>query len=280
MMFLHRVKIFFTIFLIIFSTNSLSWNALGHRVIAEIAYMNMTTEAKNLFDKYNVAMDKVYKPQSFIETSVWLDTLAYRGINWYSTMHYIDIPYSDDKSTLPIVQDINAVWAIKNAINLLSNKYATNFDKGIATRIILHVVGDIHQPLHAITKISKEFPDGDRGGNLQLLQKNSVAKNLHSYWDRGGGLLNVKKPKITDLGNEYLKLTPCNPNAVNINPTAWANESYSLAIKIAYKDLPRSNTLNDIYQLKVKNLTRKQLALAGCRIAVIFNKLADKKTTI
>jgi len=269
------IKLFLSLFLIIFSTNSFSWNALGHRVIAQIAYLNMTSQARSIFDKYNSSMDKVYKPQSFIESSVWLDTLAYRGIKWYSTMHYIDIPYSDDNSPLPIIQDINAIWAIKNSINIISNKYASNFDKGIALRIILHVVGDIHQPLHTITKVSKEFPNGDRGGNLQLLQKNSVAKNLHAYWDRGGGLLKVRKPIILDMANEYLKLSPCNPNTIKVDLSAWANEANDLAIKIAYKNLPKSKIISDKYQLKVKNLTKKQLAIAGCRIAAIFNTTAS-----
>jgi hypothetical protein len=98
-----------------------------------------------------------------------------------------------------------------------------------------------------------------------------VAKNLHAYWDRGGGLLNVRKPIILDMANEYLKLTPCNPNNINIDLAAWTNEANDLAIKIAYKDLPKTKIISDKYQLKTKNLTKKQLAIAGCRIAAILN---------
>src|ERR1700758_3364100 len=46
---------------------------------------------------------------------------------------------------------------------------------------LMHMVGDIHQPLHCLTRVSATHPDGDRGGNLVLL--NGPAKNLHFFWD-------------------------------------------------------------------------------------------------
>ena len=52
-----------------------------------------------------------------------------------------------------------------------------------AMRLILHYVGDIHQPLHATSRVNHEFPQGDRGGNSVPLPSVDGAKNLHSVWD-------------------------------------------------------------------------------------------------
>lgn len=56
-------------------------------------------------------------------------------------------------------------------------------------RFLVHFVGDLHQPLHAATMYSAEFPDGDLGGNYYKIQVpgSSYTTNLHSFWDSGAG---------------------------------------------------------------------------------------------
>ena len=228
----------FGLFLLLQSVTVFGWNALGHRLVAQIAY-HLTPKARDVFNQYNRAMDKVYRPQSFVNAAVWLDTLRYQDINWFASMHYIDRPFSHDGSQLPPLQEVNALWAIENATHVLSNKYATDFDKGVAVRVILHVVGDIHQPLHAATRVSAQFPKGDRGGNLMLLGRNPVAKNLHSYWDKGAGLL-VTKRRLSpyQLSRRALNIErrwPCKATVADLNSNHWADESNALAINIVYK---------------------------------------------
>lgn len=52
-----------------------------------------------------------------------------------------------------------------------------------AVRFLIHYTGDIHQPLHATSRVDHKFPKGDRGGNSVSLPSVSGAKNLHSVWD-------------------------------------------------------------------------------------------------
>lgn len=254
------------IFFLWWPLSAFSWNAEGHRIIAQIAYSKLSPHAKHLFNKYNRSLDSVYKPQNIINAAVWLDTLRYQDIFWFSAMHYIDIPFSDDGTPLPPIQDINAILAIDNARRVLLNQYSTDFDKGIALRILLHVVGDIHQPLHAITKVSASHPKGDRGGNLMLLKSNKIAKNLHTYWDRGAGLLIVKKNYRPDSILHRVKIIakefPCNSQSHDLRPQQWAKESHALAINTAYT-LP----INQQYQARAKRITAQRLGLAGCRLA-------------
>ena len=254
----------------------LGWNAVGHRIIAQIAYDQMTDHAKQTFTRYNQALDKVYKPQSWVDSAVWLDSLSYQDISWFSAAHYIDIPYSTDGTPLIPPQQTNALWAIDSAKRLLVNKYATEFDKGVALRVLMHVVGDIHQPLHAVTRISVDLPQGDRGGNLVILPHNSIAKNLHAYWDRGGGLLLNKRRASLQLEKLTEKIEQdcvCGVDALDSNPQHWANESYLLAIHDVYQSLDGKWEPNNAYQMKTKEITEQRLGLAGCRLGLLLNQL-------
>ena len=237
--------------------NVFGWNAVGHRLIAQIAYDHMTLHTKQVCNQYNRALDKVYKPQSLIQAAVWLDTLRYQDISWFAVMHYVDIPFSVDESPLPVLAEINALWAIEKATNLLLNKYPTDFDKGIALRVL-----------------SAAYPEGDRGGNLVPLPDNPVANNLHAYWDRGAGLLNAKKhysqTQMTELSARIEQLWPCEVTSIDINPKKWANESHELAVKNAYQW-----PINNNYQEKAQRISEQRIALAGCRLAALLNKIDD-----
>lgn len=249
--------------------NLWAWNAQGHRLIAEIAYEHLTPHAKETFERYNDALSSVYKPETFVESSVWLDNLSYQDIHWFEPMHYIDIPYSTDNSALPTQQKVNALQAINDASKLILNKYPTDFDKGIALRMLIHIIGDIHQPLHAVNHVSAEFPEGDKGGNLVILHNNSVAPNLHAYWDRGAGLLKSNQLKRNQIGEEASRIEkkwPCSAFSTTLNPSAWAQESHVFAVDEVYH-LP----INQAYQLKAQQITEKRIAAAGCRLAAFLN---------
>jgi hypothetical protein len=66
-------------------------------------------------------------------------------------------------------------------------KWASNEIEGrsIALRIFMHLVGDVHQPLHATSRWTKNHPKGDKGGNKFLIKRHKSVKNLHSLWDSG-----------------------------------------------------------------------------------------------
>lgn len=264
------------------SVSGFAWNALGHRLIAQIAIDHMTSHAIVVYNEYNHALDEIYKPRSLISAAVWLDTLRYMDISWFSAMHYVDLSFSEDGSKLPATQKINALWAVEKSTNLLLNKYASNFDKGIALRVILHVVGDLHQPLHTVSRVSAALPQGDRGGNLVLLPGNPIANNLHAYWDNGAGLLIEKKhPDQTQTQQRATKIEhqwPCKLLAMDVNPSQWAEESRSIAINMAYQ-LP----INDHYQENAQKISEQRIALAGCRLAALLNnidEMLNKKPTL
>lgn len=248
-----------------------SWNAVGHRLIAQIAYMKLSRHAKMTFNRYNREVDEGFMSKSIVNASIWLDTIRWRT-HEYDAMHYIDIPFSTDGTPLPALDAVNAVSAIEMAKQTLLDPAASLIEKGKAARILVHVVGDIHQPLHAATRVSRDYPEGDRGGNLVPLHKNRIARNLHAYWDKGAGLFVGKRR----YGQAWIKRKafaieqrwPCHSMAVDLNPMHWAKESNALAMQNVY-GLP----IDKQYQRVAQQRIEERIALAGCRLAGLMSHI-------
>lgn len=265
-----------TLLLALIYSGAWCWNAVGHRLVAQIAYHHLTPEAKALCNRYNRSLNTIYKASSFVNAAPWMDGLRYRDEVWLKQFHYIDIPYSLDGTEVSQPDKANALTAIANARKVLQDKKSTDFDKGFSLRILLHVVGDIHQPLHAISEYSVQHPHGDLGGNLHVLGKNSVGNNLHSYWDNGGGLLNSGKytnKRIATKARQIEQHWPCNLQGAVLDQKVWSDESHALALAKAYLAKEGESPSKD-YQNMVKETAEKRIAQAGCRLAALLNHTA------
>jgi hypothetical protein len=255
-------------------SQGLAWNATGHRLAAQIAYDNLTSQAKERFNGYNHALDKVYRPLSFVNASIWLDILRGEGIEWYEPYHYIDIFYTTEDLPLPPTPKINAIWALEKAVHVLKDPKVNEFDKGISYRIILHVIADVHQPMHAVSRVSAAYPQGDKGGNEVQLGKNSVAHNLHAYWDLGGGAFSNNHYSSMGIGKRAAAIEenfPCKRTTSDFS--TWADESHAIAVEIAY-NIASGEVPSVKYQRIVRKLSEQRIAQAGCRTATLLNRIA------
>lgn len=265
-------KAFYTVFILLLNFKAYGWNSLGHRLVAQIAYDHMTKQTRQLANCYNHTLNKVYKPLSFINAAPWLDTIRDKEM---LKKHYIDLPFSWDGTKLIPPSKVNAISAIEEAEAAIQFGLKDDFEKGFNLRVLLHVVGDIHQPMHAVSQFSQAYPQGDKGGNLVRLAKNPLAANLHAYWDKGGGFLINKKSSNRLVKRKALaieRIWPCSPTNMELNPKIWAEESYQIAVHQAYL-LKKGQKPDQNYQYLVKRISRQQIALAGCRLAAILNTL-------
>lgn len=82
---------------------------------------------------------------------------------------------------------LSSVKVIDNAVKVLSvNSSLMTAEKAMFARYLIHVVGDIHQPLHSVSLYNTTYPSGDRGGNsLKIVLLNGTTQNLHAFWDAG-----------------------------------------------------------------------------------------------
>ncbi len=75
------------------------------------------------------------------------------------------------------------------------------FEKSLLIRYLIHVLGDIHQPLHASTLVNDQFPDGDQGGNLFLIKYSQNIENLHKLFDSGADKLGEAITRVIFVSN-------------------------------------------------------------------------------
>ncbi len=253
-----------------------AWTAYGHFLVAQIAYDNLDPKTRDLIEKDNRALNQQGQ-QGIVQQSAWLDTL--RAKTWrhhikvLSQLHYIDLPYSPDHALPLSVKKMNVVLAIQLAQTMLENTETSAIDRAFAVRMLWHIVADIHQPMHCISRLSPQHPKGDFGGTRYALGVNSYGKTLHAYWDVGGGLLSgYKQNEVKQVAKILEKRWPCENQAYFINPKAWAKESYDLAVKVAYQ-IPEGEIPNMVYQEKVAEISAERIALAGCRLAAISKQV-------
>lgn len=268
-----NIVIFFIFFLLlIFSTPTFSWCATGHKLIGQIAYDHLTPQARRYYAHLNQNLNQQQHYYTLVAAAVWMDTLFDRHYLAFKPMHYIDIPESSDGTPVPKMAAMNAVVAIQQAMETLKDSTATEEEKAIALRIILHVVGDIHQPLHTITRVTRDHPKGDRGGNDFHLGRNKVGNTLHRYWDKGGGYLSSKlsDAEIRQLAKQLEIKWAC--PTPDLELMHWVQASHALAVQHAY--VIQENTCPTVeYEQQTQRDTQQQLVFAGCRLAQLLNNM-------
>ena len=169
---------------------AVAWGAMGHMLVAQIAFDNLAATTKSSVAPFISELATYYpKSPDFVTAAVWADDLKGLSENIESVLHYIDIPVV--RGGVPSTPALNVScnpWAIDQAVATLSSSAAVSLDRARQLRFLLHFVGDLHQPLHASSLFSVDFPapDGDIGGNLYFISGVS-SRNLHSFWDSGLG---------------------------------------------------------------------------------------------
>lgn len=270
--------------LLLFSSSSWAWDAMGHRVIAAIAYDHLTPRAK----QQSVALvDYLANAYPYVSSwqmaSVWADTLRHDDVNAFNAWHFYDRPYIPDQAITapPPVPVPNSVWVFQQALTVLKSPHSKQFEKAFFFRFLLHLIGDIHQPLHNVTLINHRFLSSDHGGNLYALGTGAYP-NLHKAWDDGLGFFEshcaLAFPKsqkaicLAHLIEKDYPLSRLQAETQNVNPQLWADESYTIATNFAYHT-PWQQPLAPTYLAQGQQIVEKQLALAGYRLATVLNQL-------
>jgi hypothetical protein len=294
--------ILLTIVLLMTKTGSAWWDP-GHMVVAMIAYLNLTESAREEVDRLTKILEQDYaQVNHFMVTGPWPDDLKEDEVRTYDHWHYTNLPYNPYQLPLPPLPEINAVWAIRQMQAVLSSQRAADVEKARHLAFLVHIVGDLHQPLHSTTMYSPQQPEGNLGGNQFRLS--GKWNNLHALWDDACGLTSeygdirpygqTKEPlnpaqiqRIESLAATIMEQHPKSslPILRELDPDAWALESHDLAVEHAYRALigmnddgsPRylqpNDTPPDDYLQRGQEVAKKRLALAGYRLAEILNQL-------
>jgi len=268
--------------LIIFSAQAFAWNNMGHRIVGEITYENLTPQAKNKANQLIDYLSDAYPYSSNFQTAnSWADYIKQDGVRSFDSWHFYNTPYSTDDTPIEQPQQQNLIWAINQSISVLKNPNSNQFEKAFFLRFLIHLTGDAHQPLHCIDRYSKNFPHGDQGGNL-FLTENKSYHNLHSFWDDGLGLFNQRcgfsssKSRRADcLAEKIQKDYPKNyfgDKIQDLNPEDWVDQSFILAKDKVY-NTSENKALSAEYIQNNQQIVEQQTALAGYRLANLLNNI-------
>ncbi len=272
-------SVFLALLLVLFSYPAFSWNSVGHELVAQIAYDQLTPKEKNFWKHRIEALRVAYPQENFILASILPDELRKHSVNAFSAWHFIDLPiFLGQRHFHYFINPQNVVWAINQSVQVEEAKYANSFEKAFFGSFLIHLVADAHQPLHCASLYSPHFPKGDRGGNLFII-KNYKTRNLHAYWDQGGGFLNkalIKNSMTLEVTAESLeKKYPkayFAKRATILNPKVWAHESHAIAEKEVYK-LSEYSHPSQMYQKNTQEITQEQIVLAGYRLGFLLHAI-------
>ena len=161
----------------------------------------------------------------------------------------------------------------------------TQFEKSLMARYLVHVVGDIHQPLHASSLFDDvKFPKGDMGGNMFHIKFEQGIENLHKLYDSGIARLNnnITRP-LKKEDNEYLEITAKaimnefpQESLSELNShdfSEWIRESHDSCRDFVYKFIEYDSTPTKEYIDEAYDLIRRRISLGGYRLARLFKDI-------
>src|ERR1700693_4464846 len=185
--------------------------------------------------------------------------------------HFVDTPFSQDGTALPSLPTPNAETQIAAFRAVLASDQPDAL-KSYDLVWLLHLVGDVHQPLHCTTRVSHSEPNGDAGGNLVMLCSAPCKDELHAFWDDLIGTETTPSAAIVAGG----KLPAPDPTlASNKDVVVWVHESFSEAQEQGYvKPIGPGTgpfTLTPTYRAAATALAGQRIALAGARLANVLN---------
>jgi S1/P1 Nuclease len=239
-------------------TPALSWYDKGHRLVGLIAQAHLTADARKEIERILPAS------MTLADTAVWPDHEG-RHIGDFDLLHYVRIP--ERASGYDQARDCPERNCMVEALNWFSaavaDKNAPIMTRRLALRYVAHLVGDMHQPLHAGRA-------ADRGGIDISVSYKGVTTNLHYFWD-----FNLVE---LETGNEQeiaKRLTATLTAADRLKWQAgdskqWTDESLMLVRSHAY-NTGASGELTDDYVEKARPVVRRKLAQAGIRLAWLLN---------
>ena len=240
--------------------SAFSWGNKGHDVTCAIA-------TRHLNKKSQSAVTSLLDGKSLIYYAAWMDQASNNIQKYLYTKywHYknIDADETFDNTRLSPKGDI--LTAIDKQIAILKDTKATRDEKSLALKFLIHLIGDLHQPLH-LGHLS------DRGGNTWKITFFQRDTDLHTAWD--SFLVEaIHDWSHTEWAQELDKPNTCDINSVQSGtPRDWAYESYVIAQQI-YQDTPPDSNISYAYILAWTPVVEKQFLRGGLRLAKILNDI-------
>ncbi len=256
-------KIAIVIFFLCLSYQSMAWGMLDHRIVGQIADGYLSKKAKK-------EIYKILGTESIAMSSNWADFVksdpAYNYLyNWHFINFNSGLTQQQFQSYLDADTATDAYTKINFMVAELKKKDLAQDKKILYLRMVIHIVGDIHQPLH-VGRLE------DRGGNNVKVLWFRDSSNLHSVWD--DKLIGLQQLSYTEYATAINHTTKIQLTQLQSEPLGtWLFQSYQLAQRI-YGDIKTPNQVLDYkYNYNYLGILNDQLLKAGVHLAGLLNEI-------
>ncbi|TNV81471.1 hypothetical protein FGO68_gene15787 [Halteria grandinella] len=279
------------------------WWRNGHLITARIAYdhLLLTNPAIIAKAEHLLAGLSIFTTfegdYPFVECATFADEIKDEGFEDQSHWHYVDTPLFAEGYSAQVYPEIyNVTWSISEMVAYLSKAQSPQNDpsvsrklgEGFNLRLLIHYVGDVHQPLHTVSRYSKEHPQNDQGGNLfELQEMEEQIDELHALWD--SVVTTFSHDIIPPFSpQDWLYIGQASSNITSLYPlssfpdidtphTEWAKEGYELARDYVYAGIQEGGIPTQEYLEQGKQVAWRQLAKGGYRLARLLDKMWTHK---
>lgn len=240
-----------------------AWGMIGHRVVGQIADSYLTPKAK-------AETKKILGNETIAMSSNWMDFIKSDTTNNYlGPWHYVNLPADMDTTQFndffakdtSIDAYTKILWLVKE---LKTNKLMSNSDRAKNLKLLIHIVGDVHQPMH-LGHVE------DRGGNGVKVNWFREPVNLHIVWDES--LIEYQQLSYTEYAAAINYVDAATLNMLKKRTLVqhlW--DTYQLTQKI-YKETQPDSKLSYSYNYKFVNDLNNQLLEAGIHLASVLNEI-------
>lgn len=290
-------------------TTACAWDAGGHMLVDEIATKQLQPGVAKKIEALLPLLDSQFnggRSYNLITVGAWMDDMRGLGKQYtWGPWHYIDIPVGENGGNFVEPPPPHAIWALEAAFAELRSKDGNNLARAQALAQVIHLVADIHQPLHTATR-------NDKGGTIYLIaplvpsngQHRVKPENLHWFWD-GAYRFAAPDETITELWTvPAVEERPSGPGADGViaqqaaillakyppetlggltgpkalDPRPWVRESHALASLHGWPPGPapadyEAARLTPQFVRQAHEIAERQIVLAGCRLANVLNTL-------
>jgi hypothetical protein len=242
---------------------SFAWGVLGHRIVGEIASSYLTPKAK-------AEIQKILGTESIAITSNWADFIKSDSTyNYLSSWHYINLDKGMSREQVLAYLKTDTVTDVYTRINFLVKELKNNKlspgKKRMYLRLLIHFVGDVHQPMHTSRK-------EDLGGNRVRVIWFNTPTNLHAVWDES--LINFQQLSYTEYTAAINQSTLKQRQEWQKQPLSeWIAESYQISEQLYPEITEKDQRLSYDYNFRHIQTLNERLLKGGVRLAGLLNSI-------
>ncbi len=244
--------------LIVHPNDIKDWGQTGHRVVGEVASKHLTKKAKK-------EIDALFNGMSLAVASTYADEIKsdsrYRE---FGPWHYVNVPFDKTYKDIKPSERGDIIIGIEHSIAVLKDLNASEDDKSFYLKMLIHLIGDLHQPMHLGL-------EDDKGGNDFQVRWFNEGTNLHRVWD--SDMINSYQMTYTELTYNLPRITKEEKQKIQEGTLQeWVEKERELTKKV-YESATSGEKLGYRYMYDHFSTVKSQLQKGGLRLAKILNDI-------